>query len=273
MGRFRGLLWLFTGLVVAALAGFVAFATLAGATQAQEGGTTTLTAPEVSVVVAARRVEIRSPLTVDDLERKTLPVTTVPEGAVRELSDAVGMVTLVDLYPGEVVLAQRLIEPNVTSADGRMALMVSGDQVLMAFPAKDLMSRVGVLKPGDQVDLLFTLEVPTGRALALSGASETGQTGSMDETELATFNVLQNVTVSAVVAGKTPTGGDDPRAAQAILLTVSPQDALILKFALDSQGIPDIVLRAPGADQPFETTPVDVDYMINRYQIPVEIGR
>ncbi len=272
MGRLRGFLWLFTGLVVAVMAGFVAFTTLSNATQAQGSGSA-FTGPEVSVVVATRAIDIRSPLTSEDLEVRNLPVETVPEGAVRKLDDAVGMITLVDLYPGEIILAQRLLDPNVTSEDGRMALVVAEDEVLMAFPAKDLMSQVGILKPGDQVDLLFSLEVPTGRVTQLAGGGETGAAGTMNEEELATFNALQNVTVAAVVAGKTPTGGSDKSRTEAILLTVSPQDALVLKFALDSEAIPDIVLRAPGADQPFDTAPVDVDYMINRYQIPVEVGR
>lgn len=271
MARLRGFLWLFTGLIVAVMAGLVAFTTLSNATEAK-GTTSVLSGPDVTVVVAARAIDIRSALTAEDLELKSMPVETVPEGALRQIEDAVGLITLVDLYPGEVLLSQRLADPNVVSADGRTALVVVQDEVLFAFPAKDLMSKTGILKPGDQVDLLFTLEVPTGRVTALTGTGESAAPGAMKEEELATFNALQNVSVAAVVAGKTATGGTDS-SAEAILLTVSPQDALVLKFALDSQAIPDIVLRAPGADQPFTTDPVDVDYMINRYQIPVEVGR
>ena len=54
---------------------------------------------------------------------------------------------------------------------------------------------------------------------------------------------------------------------------MSPQDALVLKYVKDAGGILDIVLRAPGAEQPFDVEPVDVDYILNRYQIPTEVGR
>ena len=97
---------------------------------------------------------------------KAVPVATVPEGAIARLTEAIGKLTLVDLYPGEIILAQRLVDPNVTSGDGRQALVVAGEDVLMAFPADDLMSKTGVLKPGDHVDLLFTLDFPVYAAAA-----------------------------------------------------------------------------------------------------------
>jgi pilus assembly protein CpaB len=262
-------------LVVAVLAGTVAFITLQRAT-AQRAGEDVLSGPQVPVVVAARAIEVRSLLTAEDLELKELPVEAAPEGAIRELEEAVGKITLVDLYPGEVILAQRLVDPNVITGDGRLALVIAEDEVLMAFPAHDLMSRVGVLKPGDHVDLLFSLDFPVNRgtevSLAEGETAEREAAGAGQEEEQATFNLLQNVTIAAIVTGQTPTGGE-AGAPEAILLTVSPQDALLLKYAKDAGGIVDIVLRAPGTERPFSTEPVDVDYMIHRYRIPTEIGR
>ena len=59
----------------------------------------------------------------------------------------------------------------------------------------------------------------------------------------------------------------------AILLTVDPQDSLVLKYMLDAEGVIDLVMRSPGVDRDFETVPVDLDYIINRYDIPLEVGR
>ena len=133
----------------------------------------------------------------------------------------------------------------------------------MAFPIADLMSRIGVLKAGDQVDLLFTLDFPTERDPGGEGGSQT---------EPITFNLLQNKVIAAIVGGETTTGGagGDP---EAILLTISPQEALTLKHVMDTGGIVDIVLRAPGDDAPVETEPVDIDYLLNHYQIPNQVGR
>lgn len=275
MGRLRGFVWFAAGLIVAVLTGFVGFITLTRAAAQSAGQDVAI--PKVPVVVAAQAITVRSTLTAENLELREYPVDSAPEGAVRELEKAVGKITLVDLYAGEVILLQRLVDPNVTSADGRMALVVAEDEVLMAFPAEDLMSRVGVLKPGDHVDLLFSLDFPVNRGMAaLMGPTETedGESAAaMRQEEQATFNLLQNVTIAAIVAGRTPTGGTEARAPEGILLTVTPQDTLVLKYVKDAGGILDIVLRAPGADRPFTVDPVDVDYVINRYQIPTEVGR
>jgi pilus assembly protein CpaB len=89
------------------------------------------------MVVAARAVPVRTVLTDEDVQLKQMPVSAVPEGALRETGEAVGKITLVDLYPGEVLLSQRLVDPDVASASGRLALVVAADEVLMAFPAGD----------------------------------------------------------------------------------------------------------------------------------------
>jgi pilus assembly protein CpaB len=267
MGRTRGCLWLTAGLVIAMLAGLVGYLAISRATVRQAAPS--IGATDVPVVVAAQAVNVRSPLTDKDIVIRRLPVNAVPEGALRDIPSAVGKVTMVDLYPGEAILQQRLADPNVKSGDGRMALMVAGDQVLMAFPATDLMSKVGVLKPGDHVDMLFSVEVPTNRSLGVAGAG-----AGAGQKEPATINVLPNVTISAIVAGSAPASGSGSQPApQAIMLTISPQDALVLKYVKDTNGVLDMVLRAPGAEQPSAAEPVDVDYLIRRYRIPTEVGQ
>jgi len=175
----------------------------------------------------------------------------------------------VELYPGEVVLGPRLLDPNVIARDGRLALVMAEDQILMAFPITDLLSRVNILKPGDKVDLLFTMNFPMEGLTEITGLAEGEAIVAPQEggEEQVTFNLLQNVTVAAVVGGERKEDGSYT-ALQALLLTVGPQDALVIKYALDAGGIPDLVLRAPGMEQPFEVDPVDINYMIERFQIP-----
>ena len=229
--------------MVAILAGAVAFIALQRAT-ADRAGEDMVAIPVVEVVVATQAIPLRTQLTTEFVELQEIPVDSVPEGAVRELEEAIGMVTLVDLYPGEIILAQRLLDPNVITAGGRYALFMLPDEVLMAFPASDLMSKVGVLKPGDHIDLLYTMSFPGG---------------GEDEENVVTFTQLQNVVIAAIVG--------DPAEPTAYLFTLSPQDALVLKYTKDAGAILDIVLRAPGAEQPFDTEPVDVDFLMQRFRI------
>ena len=223
-------------------------------------------APTVPVVVAATEIKVRTQLTAEVLQTVEMPVDVVPVGAVGSVRDATGQLTTVDLFPGEILLTRRLLDPNVIAPDGRLAMVLVEDEVLMAFPAGDLMSQIGVLQAGDHVDLLFSLEVPVGASL--NGPSFGG-----DESEQMTFSLLQNITIAAVVGGPTGTGGAQDSKPIALLLTVSPQDALVLKYVKDAGGTPDIVLRPPGVEGPYETEPVDIDYVIDRYQIPTETGR
>ncbi len=164
----------------------------------------------------------------------------------------------------------RLVDPNITTGDGRLAVAMADEQVLMAVPADDLLSQVSVLKPGDQVDILISLEVPT----VATAATLEAPTGS--ETKLVTFELLQNVTIAALPGGTLPEAQEAtaalvnqaPASPDALLVTLAPQDALTLKYALDAGGIRDITLRAPGAGQKWDVEPVDMDYVIDRLKIP-----
>src|SRR5690606_26682860 len=95
----------------------------------------------------------------------------------------------------------------------------------------------------------------------------------------ATFDLLQNVTVVALPglqnAAETAQGAAAGQGAlpEALLVTLRPQDALQLKYVLDAGGTLDLALRAPGADQPYDVTPVDVDYLIDRLKIPIGPGQ
>lgn len=270
MARLRGLLWLLAGLIVAFLAAIVAYLTLSRASE-MASGQVTIEGANRPVVVVTQRVQVRTVLSAELVTTLDLPVEAIPDDAATEIADVIGKLTMVELYPGEVVLAPRLIDPNVVSGDGRVAVALAEDQVLMAVPATDLLSSVAVLKPGDQVDILVSMPFPN--AESLGAASEE----SVEEkTELVTYILLQNITVAALpgaeLAGAedTKAAGKPPTPPQALLVTLSPQNALILKYALDAGAIQDVVLRAPGADQEWSTEPIDVDYIIDAYQIPVQ---
>ena len=206
MGRLRGCLWLTAGLVVALVAAVVGYMAISRAAANRSGGG--VDTAQVDVVVAAAAVPVRTVLTDDMVRVQRMAVSTAPEGALQQTSQAIGKVTTVELYPGEPLLIQRLVDPNVTPANGRNAVLLDGDKVLMAFPADDLMSKVGVLRPGDHVDLLATLDFP-------AAAGPRRRRGSKQP---ATFNVLQNLTIAATVSlpsGAAARGGRQQRAARA----------------------------------------------------------
>lgn len=261
MARTRGCIWLVAGVLVALLAGVVGFVALSRGQSQQAPQAAQAGGPTVKAVTAVQAAPAGTLLTGEMLVLKDFPVQAVPEGYLADPAQAVGKMSTTELAPGEILLANRLADPDVVAADGRIALLMTEGQVLMAFPAKDLMNGLGVLKAGDHVDLLFSMPFPD---------RTTGAQG--DNEELVAFNALQNLTLAAIVGGQADEGGNASQA-KALLLTVSPQDALTLKYLKDAGAEMDVVLRAPGAEQPFEVEPVDVDRLINEYRIPAAAGR
>lgn len=266
MARLRGFIWLAAGVILALLAGLVAYTTLTRVAETPAGPA--VEGPKETVLVASRALPVRTVLTLEDLTEVELPLEAVPEGAARTTDAAVGRLTTTPLFMGEPILEQKLIDPNVTSPDGRTALFLLEDEVLMALASQDVLSLSGLLEPGDHVDIHFSLDFPENRGV---GAQDTGQ-----QDQQATFSLLQNVTVAGLIGG-VPTaedGGDTTTARpETILLSIAPQDALALKYAVDAGGVIDLVLRAPGVEKPYTTDPVDIDYLINRYRIPTGPGR
>jgi pilus assembly protein CpaB len=275
MARLRGFVWLSAGIVLALLAGLVAYTTLTRVTETPTGAAAA--GPTVTVMTAARSLPIRSVLTISDLIEVEMPAEALPEGAIRTSDAAVGRLTTTALFPGEPVLEQKLVDPNVVSPDGRKALFLLEDEVLMALPTQDMLSRSGMLSPGDHVDILFSLTFPENRGI--------GAVDSQGEEQQATFGLLQNVTIAALLGGvpaaasSAEEGGESSGEStvttipDGVLVSIAPQDALAVKYAMDAGGVIDLVLRAPGVEKPFVTDPVDIDYLINRYRIPTGPGR
>jgi hypothetical protein len=54
---------------------------------------------------------------------------------------------------------------------------------------------------------------------------------------------------------------------RALVLKADPQDAVVLKYIRDSEGIIDLVLRSPTNGTLFEVEPVNVNYLMLRYGI------
>ncbi len=272
MARLRGFVWLSAGVVLALLAGLVAYTSLARVTETSTGTAADLV-PSVSVFTAARSLPTRSVLTLDDLVAVEMPADIVPDGAVRTSDMAVGRLTTAAFFPGEPILEQKLVDPNVVSPDGRKALFLLEDAVLMAVPAADALSSSGMLAAGDHVDILLSLAFPENRGI---GATDTEQTDQQ-----ATFTLLQNVTIAGLIGGAPVSSvdaesGEETTAMIApdlVLLSIPPQDALAVKYTIDAGGTMDLVLRAPDVEKPFVTDPVDIDYLINRYRIPTGPGR
>jgi len=241
------------------------------------------------VVVTTHNVTLGMVLKSGDLRLAEVPIELVPVGAVREIEAVLGRFSKVDLVAGEMVLDHHLANPTNINHD--IGYIIDDSQVLMAFPATDLMSSLSVFERGDIIDILVTIDqeapVVSEDPNAFVAPGEEEQT----ETRQFTFDAFQRIEITAMVVdviveqqpasqsplegvgGGTPQPAPTPRPAdiriRAYLFALLPQDALLLKHLKDTGAIFDLVLRSPTSTQLFELNPVTSDYLIDRYELEV----
>jgi pilus assembly protein CpaB len=264
------------GLILVAIGVFASFSLIqrfqANQVPAESEGSTVKT----TVVVVTRDLVLGDTIAGTDVKLASVPVEIAPRTAIANLEEVVGKIIKTDLVQGEMVLSHNLADPTNKNKD--LSFILSEDQVLMAFPANDLMSREDMVQRGDIVDIFATFQqkVKTvGEIIA----------GEPQEPEIRSFTVdtLQKVSVTAlileVIEQETDTNVLQDQNNQdsstlltrikAYLLALNPQDALILKHLKDTGAIFDIVLRAPTSTVQFDLTPVNEEYIIEFYGLEI----
>lgn len=231
------------------------------------------------VVVASHQLAEGSVLQTGDLSIVEVPAGLAPAGALTEVASAVGRFVKSEMVAGEMVLGHNLADPTNVSQD--MGFILEPDQVLLAFPASDLMSSLNIIQRGDLIDIFATIEEEIPVEPDQLGAVEE-QTPEAKKKLAYTFDALERVQITAMVVeivesrGEQPIlnpaeGQIEPQASEtkttSFLLALSPQDALVLKHLKDIGAIFDLVLRAPTSSQLFETNPVTTNYLFDRYQL------
>jgi Flp pilus assembly protein CpaB len=149
-----GILIAIAGLVIAAI-GYFAIQQIINQALAPPVLPTPVAPTTQKVVAVSRDVAIGTLLQVEDLRLVDVPVELIPRDAVKDQESAVGRITKIAMVNGELVLGHHLADPTNVSHD--LAFVIENDQVLMAFPAEDLMSDLNVLQRGDRVDILVSI--------------------------------------------------------------------------------------------------------------------
>jgi len=232
------------------------------------------------IIITTHDLAVGNVINREDIQIATFPVNLVPRDSMATIEDALGKMTMVHLVQGEMVLQHHLADPTNVSHD--IGYIIGEDQVLMAFPANNLMSGLGVLQRGDIIDIFasMTVEVsPTTIAPVVTTTDEQEQ----KITRLFTFDAFQRVQLTAIVAdvvvesGNTsplqgeaqPTPNPANVNVRAYLLAMNTQDALVLKHMRDTGAIFDFVLRSPTANELFDVSPVTVEYLLQRFELQI----
>jgi Flp pilus assembly protein CpaB len=208
----------------------------------------------------------------------------IPSGAAVRVPDVLGLITLRDVAEGEVILMQDVAPISFTEGMTltRNLQLLLEDKIAVALPADDILSKWGAVLPGDQVDVLFTIDVILETPMLLEEilAIEEGfQPVERDQSlDRASVLALQDLEVLQIIEEPQPEypaqqqGEDAPSPElprRAMILKIDPQDAVILKYLLDSGTKIDVALRSPANDALFDVEAVNINYLMLRYGISV----
>jgi pilus assembly protein CpaB len=261
------------------------------------------------VVVAVQTVPRGMAIPPDAVEVRAWPESRVPTGAASDLESVVGQVARVDIQRQSAVLESYIADVALGSG-AELALAIPKGKVAFSMPVRIMSAVANAIRPGDRVDVLLTLplievhqetqiKLPVVRSGegCLSLCEETGE----QIPRLVSQYSVQNVTVLDIglwqeelpelpVPAVAPPAQEDVTAEEeptpavpepptvlrsvteltSITLIVSPQDALVLKWALENNVSIDLVMRS-AVDQDIYAQPeaVTLQYMLDRFQILV----
>lgn len=195
--------------------------------------------------VAARPLLPGTVLTAEDFLLKEFPLDLVPVEAITTTISLESQIIVEPIGQGETFSTSKF----AGSANATPSQKLKQGYVLYAFPIEeDLLSTTTIIRAGDRIDLTASLLIS-----AADGA-----------TSPVTFFSVQNIEVFEVLRPGDVEENSDVRPIT-LLLTVTPEDLVLIKHIVDSDAYIDLVLRSPLDTEPFEVPPVNREDLIARY--------
>lgn len=198
-------------------------------------------AEQVSVLVAKRDIPPGTPIDSEGLEVNIIPKKSAQPQAVTSLDRVSGAVAIAPISKGEQVTLNKL---GYVKQRGGLAAMTPAGRRAITISADNVSTLVGMLKPGDYVDVIAIVSVP----------SESEEVKKAPQMKV--FPLFQNVLVLAV-GQETETmlkfevkSGQEGKKELSSLITVAltPQEANLIAF-VQEQGKIRLVLRSPTDSQ------------------------
>ncbi|WP_243368277.1 Flp pilus assembly protein CpaB [Fundidesulfovibrio soli] len=238
MNRGRILLNAVVALVVSLAAGFLVLLWMQSRTAKINTAEVTPQKPMADIVVSRADLPRGAKLDPSSLKMAPYFADAVPQGSFTDFKDLEGRVLMVPLGGNEPVTSAKLFPPGTT---GGLEAMVSPGMRAVAVKGNKVMGMGGLILPGSRVDVLMTVDVPSGTVTA-EGKTE-GKTDSK-----VTKVVLEDVKVLATGAEaekKVNVKGQPEEASyDHYTLEVSPEDGEKLALAAH-QGQLNFALRNP----------------------------
>lgn len=189
------------------------------------------------VVVAAKDIKARTELDLTMLQVKEIPEELAHPNAFQATKDLVGKISTTEIMAGEQLVSARVIDAK--STERGLGYSVPKGKRAISVAVDDVVGVSGLIKPGDRVDVLATMDVESGAVNPVDGTSKK-----------VTFTkvILQDIEVMAVNQNLTEIINDvekDQSVEQkTITLAVTLEEAQPLTMATE-RGKIRMVLRSP----------------------------
>jgi pilus assembly protein CpaB len=208
-----------------------------------------------TVVVARVPIGARETITADMLDRKQVPLSAVVTGAVENLEDAVGKVTLYPIALNQQISASAIADAGSAGTIDSLSFTIPPGKRAMSIAVDQVVSAGGLILPGDFVDIIGVFSVQTAGKEAKDAffsrvVLENVQVLAVDQRLVKAAPVAQDENGLPVV----PQGEENAKATTMTLL-VDPRDAEWL-FLADLNGKLRAVVRSYGDDAIVNPEPV-----------------
>lgn len=205
--------------------------------------------PTLALPVAAHPLAAGATISAADYIMKEFPLDLVPIQAITDTASIDTKLLVQPISQGETFHSAQFLGGQGSA----LSQQIKKGYVLFAFPIVDLMGQSDILQDGDRVDLYITLPLK-----ALRNDDTESELGK------ATALTLQNIEVFKIVHSAKQDDAQEG-APTALLCSVTPADAVVLKYAKDSGGTIDFALRSPADKEPFTTPWIDPVEFSQRY--------
>jgi pilus assembly protein CpaB len=201
-----------------------------------------------TVVVAKQDIPAGATIKESMLAEATLNRNMVQPRSAVSIDRVVDKIAIAPISKGEQVLLNKV---TISGEVGSLAMKVPSGKRAVTVSVDNISSVGGMLRPGDHVDIVSMVPIPTMNA------------EGKQVNQLATMPLFQDVLVLAVGQEFTnvPVATKEEKAASAspvITFALSPQEANLIVF-VQEQGKIRLVLRSPGDTQTQQVAPASWD--------------
>jgi pilus assembly protein CpaB len=195
---------------------------------------------QTAVLVARQDIPQGSVVKSEMFESSIVPNKFVQPQAVTSLDRISGMITVAPISKGEQMSLSKLTNTKQSSGGDLAGATPSGKRAI-SIVVDNIASLSGMIKPGDYVDVLATIQAP------MQGVD--GQVSN----QMAVVPLFQNILVLAVGSntGGASSGGsryvekDNPSGGNSLItLALGPQEANLIAF-VQEQGKVRLIMRSP----------------------------